>query len=258
MKNLFAILLFAFTFILFACKKEEEEKSIITYEIGREIAQSLSMVQLCIHETDRILANEYDVCPWSVSVSPVQGNYGKRYQATYGDGCTLPNGMVMHGDFGFTEFIEDPVLDLRRRYITPEYFVADTLSIDGVINMIEQSDSTWNVYFLAELQYEGQRKTKLEGYSKAQMTEGFGTIATTDDRWTISVDSMLITRSPKLETYAFTEPGSPLQSSSLCAWTTSGILNINNGDAMLQFGNGACDDHFWLDWSSGASVQINF
>lgn len=257
MKNTSAILLFAFVFILFACKKEDE-KSIISYETGREIAQSLSMMQLCIHEADRIIANEYDVCPLAVAIFPMPASNGTRYEATYGEGCTLPNGMEMNGTFKVSEFNNDAFTGLRRRLISINFFRADTLSISGILTMMEQSDSTWNVYYWSNLLYDRSIKIRLEGYPKAQMTEGLGTATTTDNQWTITVDSLLITRLSELETYAFTEPGKPLQSSGLCAWGTSGTLNINNGDAILQFGDGTCDNIFWLEWSSGASVQYFF
>ncbi|MCC6413763.1 MAG: hypothetical protein IT270_19095 [Saprospiraceae bacterium] len=257
MKNLSTILFFACILLLISCKKEEE-KSIITYEIGREIAQSVSMMQMCIHESDRIVAEEYDDCPIAVEVFPMPASNGNRYVANYGEGCTLPNGMEMHGTFTVAEFHNDPYTGLRRRLITTDYFVADTLRLNGILTMMEQSPGHWNVYFWSDLMYGSSGKIRLYGYPKAQLTSGLETVTTTDDQWSISVDSLFVDDYFDVQTYAFTEPGNALQSSSLCAWTNAGILNINNGDALLQFGNGACDDHFWLDWSSGASVQINF
>lgn len=260
MKNLL-LTSFVATFLFSLSCKQEKDPPRISYEIGQEIGQLLNHTFVLLTESGRMVAGEFSDCPFDTIIGGGNPPDLTVYNCFYSTGCTLPNGLFAEGDFAVYVFNKDSVTGYDTRQLAGNQFFINDLNMWGLYYVGQRSDNRWatNMTNLF-LRDDNGNNLKLNGIPNFFIVQGNDTPTTTDNVWTLDLSDTVDVWVPSLQTNLslHTDPLNPLEFSSGCAYIRSGILYINNDEALLVFGEGACDNKFWLEWSSGAAVLVTY
>ncbi len=266
MKKLSFILLTLFGLIVFQnCKKDtntNDASSNVTDDEAKEVVVSdaatddiLDMVDIYGFNSS---ANRLSHLPSCVTQTIVRN--GSSVVITWefdANGCTMPNGNTYSGTVTITRDWDVTSHSISGSITFDQFYVND-LMIEGSSDFIREINTTGNPQithnFDFTLTFPNGDTASRSGTRTREWAEGFGTPDHTDDVFLITGNSHIVRRNGVvLDAVIIT----PLRREATCHYFVSGTIEITkNGQmAVLDFGNGTCDNEATLTLPNG-TVRI--
>ncbi len=198
--------------------------------------------------------------PSCVTVTAVLVHNMKTVTIDFGDGCELRNGNLVSGKIIF-EYKNDREAATRMITYTFEDFYFNRKNIAGGGSILrEHSNANENHQstktFDITVTWSDESVASKKGVKIREWIEGFGTPAWGDNVFLISGNG---TFTKKNGTVLSTEIIEPLRRELACKFLVSGVVNLakNNTTAILNYGDGSCDDLAILSINGGEEKEIH-
>ena len=175
------------------------------------------------------------------------------------NGCTMPNGNTYSGTVTITRDWDMAAHSISGSITFDQFYVND-LMIEGSSNFTREINAAGNPQITHDfdftLTFPNGDTTSRSGTRTREWAEGFGTPSHTDDVFLITGNSHIVRRNGVvLDAVIVT----PLRREATCPYFVSGTIEItkNGQTAVLDFGNGTCDDEATLTLPNGTVRVIH-
>ena len=268
------IMLLVGVLTMISCSKDQEESLSNDDENLVEVKQSAALdvvgerIDAIVEEVyaaDEIAtrtggARNSDYIPTCVTITTVlQENMIER-TLDFGDGCTMPNGHVLSGII-VMRYEKDMTAMTKTISVTFNTFYVDGILIEGGRSIFRERSnasgnpqSTYTVDISATWS-DGSQASRV-GEKVREWIEGYGSGHWGDNVFLITGNRTTTFRNGAVRSGTIVVP---LRREMACRFIVSGVINLqrNNHTAVLDFGEGNCDNQALITMGNGNTHIIN-